>query len=87
MNLWHLWAKALGQKASNKNCEADKVALIRTLIFTTYLITNCFIVAGVIRQWNRNPTVVTLECEIPSTLYQTEKEKIIEANRRQFPYD
>jgi len=85
--LWRWWAKALGQKASNKDCEADKVALIRTLIFATYLITNAFIIAGVIRQWNRSPTVVILECEVPSTLYQTEKEKIIEANRRKFPYN
>lgn len=50
--MWRWWAKALGQKASNKDHEADKVAIIRTLIFTTYLVTNCFIVAGVIRHWN-----------------------------------
>lgn len=52
---WSWWAKALGQKASKKNSEADKIAVIRTLIFTTYLITNCFIVAGVIRHWNDKP--------------------------------
>jgi hypothetical protein len=28
------------------------VALIRTLIFVSYLITNVFIIAGVIRHWN-----------------------------------
>jgi hypothetical protein len=78
--LWRWWAKSLGQKASNKDCEADKVALIRTIIFATYLITNAFIVAGVIRHWNDSN-------EVPSTLCQAEKEKIIEANRRQFPYD
>lgn len=54
---WRLWAKALGQKASNKNHEADKVAVIRTIIFTTYLLTNCFIVAGVIRHWNDETNV------------------------------
>lgn len=50
--IWRLWAKALGEKAHKKDCVADKVAAIRTFIFTTYLITNAFIVAGVIRHWN-----------------------------------
>ena len=46
---WRWWAKALGQKASKKDSEADKVAVIRTVIFATYLLTNVFICAGVIR--------------------------------------
>lgn len=50
--VWRLWAKALGEKASDRNHEADRVALIRTFIFVSYLITNVFIVAGVIRHWN-----------------------------------
>lgn len=50
--LWRLWAKALGQKASKKDSEADQVAWVRTFIFATYLITNAFIMAGVIRHWN-----------------------------------
>jgi hypothetical protein len=50
--VWRLWAKALGEKASDLNHEADRVATIRTLIFVSYLITNVFIVAGVIRHWN-----------------------------------
>lgn len=49
--MWKLWAKALGEKASNDNDEADKVAIIRTLIVACYIITNIFIVAGVIRHW------------------------------------
>lgn len=48
---WRLWAKALGEKASKDDIEADKVALIRTLIVATYILTNIFIVAGVIRHW------------------------------------
>jgi hypothetical protein len=50
--MWRLWAKALGEKAHKKDQLADRVALIRTVIFTTYLITNIFIVAGVVRHWN-----------------------------------
>jgi hypothetical protein len=50
--MWRLWCKALGEKAHKKDQVADKVAIIRTIIFATYLITNIFIVAGVLRHWN-----------------------------------
>ena len=50
--MWRVWCKALGQKEGRTNHEADRIALVRTLILATYLITNCFIVAGVIRHWN-----------------------------------
>jgi hypothetical protein len=30
---------------------------VRTIIFTTYLVTNISIVAGVIRHWNDNPNI------------------------------
>ena len=50
--MWRLWCKALGEKASHHDREADNVACIRTIIFLTYLITNLFICAGVIRHWN-----------------------------------
>jgi hypothetical protein len=50
--MWRLWAKALGEKASKDNNEADSVALIRTIIILSYLITNAFIIAGVVRHWN-----------------------------------
>jgi hypothetical protein len=46
-----MWAKALGEKAGNTDREANRVALIRTLIVLSYIITNIFIVAGVIRHW------------------------------------
>lgn len=49
---WKTWAKALGEKASPKKKEADAVAFIRTIIFLSYLTTNAFIIAGVIRHWN-----------------------------------
>jgi hypothetical protein len=60
-HLWHLWALALGEKAHKKDQVADKVAVIRTFIFTTYLITNAFIVAGVIRHWNDREINVDVE--------------------------
>ena len=33
------------------------VAGIRTLILVSYLVTNCFIVAGVIRHWNNQSNI------------------------------
>ena len=60
--MWRWWAKSLGQKASDCDTEADKVAIIRTFIFATYLITNAFIVAGVVRHWNDRD--INIEVEI-----------------------
>jgi hypothetical protein len=48
---WRLWAKALGDKVGPDNKEADKVAIIRSIIVLCYIVTNMFIVAGVIRHW------------------------------------
>ena len=48
---WTLWARALGKKAHDNDWQADKVAIIRTVIVLSYIITNCFIIAGVIRHW------------------------------------
>ena len=45
---WRLWAKALGEKTGNTK-EADRVALIRTLIILQAVITNAFIVWNIIR--------------------------------------
>jgi hypothetical protein len=65
--MWRLWAKALGEKASKNDRESDHVAHIRTVIFFTYLITNLFIIAGVIRHWNDNQN------EIPGCILQIEE--------------
>ena len=50
--LWRLWAKALGEKASTNDTEADKIAIVRSVIILIYIITNFFIIAGVLRHWN-----------------------------------
>jgi len=51
MNILYIWKKALGDKAHPDDDVADKVALVRTIIVMVYLITNLFIVAGVIHHW------------------------------------
>jgi hypothetical protein len=50
--LWKLWAKALGEKSGDTDSEADQIAIIRTIIVSCYIITNLFILSGVIRHWN-----------------------------------
>ena len=49
--MWRLWSKALGEKASADNTEADKIAIVRTVIVLINLITNIIIVLGVMRHW------------------------------------
>jgi hypothetical protein len=49
--LWRIWAKALGEKSGSSDEESDRIACIRTLIVLIYVITNFFIIAGVIRHW------------------------------------
>jgi len=56
-NYWKLWALALGEKASKCSHDSDFVAIVRSVIFFTYLITNLFICAGVLRHWNDNVPV------------------------------
>lgn len=55
--VWKWFAMALGEKASKCDRESDIVARIRAVIFLTYLITNIFIVAGVIRHWDDNQEI------------------------------
>jgi len=53
IKIWRVWKYALGSFADDKTSEYDNViAIVRTFIFITYLITNCFIISGVIRHWN-----------------------------------
>ena len=79
-NWWYVWSKALGEKASSCNKTSDKVAIVRSIIFATYLITNAFIVAGVIRQWDRK-TEVYIQVESESVVpYVTPSELKVKRN-------
>lgn len=48
---WTLWAKALGEKASDDDGTADAVALIRTVIVVVNFATCFFIMANVVHNW------------------------------------
>ena len=50
--MWRLWARSLGTKEGKNEKEADIVALVRTVILFSYMLTNAFIVAGVVRHWD-----------------------------------
>jgi hypothetical protein len=65
-----LLAKSLGEKASKCDREADKVALIRLVMFLSIFITNCFIVANAMRHWN----------DVPSEVSKTEEKGILNSN-------
>ena len=52
--MWRIWCYALGQKEGRSKRDADNIAIIRTIILLSYLVTNFFIIAGVIRHWNAN---------------------------------
>lgn len=60
-HIWKTWARALGEKASSHKHEADAVAVIRTIIFLSYLTTNAFIIAGVVRHWDRGREPILLQ--------------------------
>ena len=74
--LWRLWAKAIGEKATKNDRESDHIAGIRSVIFGTYLLTNLFIIAGVIRHWNDN--------EIPGCILQIEEGQQTDQTNRSF---
>jgi hypothetical protein len=75
-NNWRLLAKALGEKASKCDNEADKIALIRLLMFLSILITNCFIVANAIRHWNDETKIEVFVETSSSPEYQTPSMKV-----------
>jgi len=54
---WNIWKYALGSFSDEKTKEYDNyVVIVRSIIFVSYLVTNCFIISGVIRHWNNVPT-------------------------------
>ena len=59
-NFWNIWKYAIGSFSDDKTAPYDNyVAGIRTLIFVSYMVTNAFIVSGVLRHWNDVPSEVS----------------------------
>lgn len=65
--LWEIWKYAIGSFSDDKTAPYDNyVAGIRTIIFVSYMVTNAFIVSGVVRHWN----------DVPSQLHETQEERL-----------
>jgi len=72
--LFRLISKALGEKASECDKEADKVAIIRLIMFLSIFITNCFIVFNAVRTHIIQAEPKPVKCIIESSVlpvYQT----------------
>ena len=65
--VWRTWKYALGSFSDNKTAKYDDaVCILRSFIFVTYFVTNCFITAGVIRHWNSMSKIDTQGMSLPS---------------------
>lgn len=56
--LWKVWKYALGSYSDDKTSPYDNyIAIIRTVIFVSYMVTNAFIITGVLNslQTSNNP--------------------------------
>ena len=49
--MWKYWCKALGNKSFEEPDDADVVSWIRTGIVFIYIVTNLFIIAGILHHW------------------------------------
>ena len=71
--IWKIWKYALGSFADDKTRDYDNVvAIVRTIILFTYLITNIFIISGVIRHWNYDNNTELAETQQQATQVQEE---------------
>ena len=53
-----VWKYALGSFNDEKTKRYDNaICIIRTVIMLQLVVTNCFIISGVIRHWDKSPSV------------------------------
>jgi len=53
-----VWKYALGSFSDEKTERYDNaIVVVRSIVFFSYLITNCFIIAGVVRHWDSKQSV------------------------------
>ena len=79
--LWRIWKYALGSFSDEKTRRYDNyIVLVRSIIFVSYLVTNCFIIAGVIRHWGDSQQTVTLSPHTPKEF------AILDAYRRDYDH-
>lgn len=59
--MWRIWCYALGRKEGRDKKDADRIAVIRTLIMIQLIITNFFIIAGNVKTLFFSAPSVTVE--------------------------
>jgi len=63
--LWKIWTYTLGSFNDEKTKKYDDIiCALRSIIFIQLVVTNCFIIAGNIRHWEKSPsyTIVVPNC-------------------------
>ena len=75
--VWRIWKYALGSFSDEKTEPYDSyVVLVRSVIFISYLVTNCFITAGVIRHWgdgHESGTPIPANLSVNAMMYTSEE--------------
>ena len=61
--MWRIWCYALGKKEGRDKKDADRIAIIRTLIMIQLIVTNFFIIAGNVKNLFFDTTPVTVQQE------------------------
>ena len=55
--LWKIWTYTLGSFNDEKTKKYDDIiCALRSIIFIQLVVTNCFIIAGNIRHWEKRPS-------------------------------
>ena len=65
--MWRIWCYALGKKEGRNKQDADRIAIIRTLIMIQLIITNFFIIAGNVKTLFFTPTQTVPEVSHTNT--------------------
>ena len=64
-----IWKYSLGSFSDDKTSPYDNyIAIIRTIIFVSYMVTNAFIVSGVLRHWDSNNSCDSVSINTIKTL-------------------
>jgi len=60
--LWKIWKYSLGSFSDDKTDPYDNyIAIIRTVIFVSYMVTNAFIITGVLNSFQEVKTSLCVE--------------------------
>ena len=68
-NIWKIWKYSLGSFNDSTTKKYDNsIVILRSVIFISYLVTNVFIISGVIRHWDSSKTVPTVTPSVEEVL-------------------